>query len=112
MRRRFLILVAICFGLALFPAWAPVRAQTESARRPSGDGSVAVGGELKQWHKVTLTLDGPFAHERDNSPNPFVDVALNVTFTHESGSPRYIVPGYFAADGNAANTSAESGTKW
>ena len=37
---------------------------------------------------------------------------MTVTFTHESGAPKYTVPGYFAADGNAANTSAESGTKW
>ena len=80
--------------------------------RPSGDGSVTIGGELRQWHKVTLTLDGPFAHERKGSLNPFTDIAFNVTFAHESGSPRYVVPGYFAADGNAANTSAESGTKW
>ena len=71
-----------------------------------------ISGELKQWHKVTLTLDGPFARERDNEPNPFTDLAFNVTFTHESGSPKYAVPGYFAADGDAANTSAESGTKW
>lgn len=33
--------------------------------------SVAITGELKQWHKVTLTLDGPFAKERDTEPNPF-----------------------------------------
>jgi hypothetical protein len=28
---------------------------------------------------------------------------MTVTFTHESGAPSYKVPGYFAADGNAAN---------
>ncbi len=67
---------------------------------------------MKQWHKVTLTLDGPFAHERDTEPNPFTDVMINATFKHESGSPEYFVPMYFAADGNAANTGAESGTKW
>ena len=77
-----------------------------------GDGSITISGELKQWHKVTLTLDGPFAHEQDNRPNPFTDYALQVTFTHESGSPKYTVPGYFAADGNAAESSAQSGTKW
>ena len=33
-------------------------------RQPDGSGAVAITGELKQWHKVTLTLDGPFAHER------------------------------------------------
>ena len=37
---------------------------------------------------------------------------MTVVFTHESGSPRYEVPGYFAADGDAANTSATSGNKW
>jgi hypothetical protein len=37
---------------------------------------------------------------------------MTVVFTHESGAPRYDVPGYFAADGNAANTSATAGNKW
>ncbi len=81
-------------------------------RQPNGNGSVNVSGELKQWHKVNLTLDGPFAHELDNEPNPFTDMNFSVTFIHESGSPKYVVPGYFAADGNAAESSAKSGTKW
>jgi CubicO group peptidase (beta-lactamase class C family) len=82
------------------------------AKESFGDGTVSISGRPQQWHKVTLTLDGPFAHERDSDPNPFTDYALNVTFTHESGAPRYRVPGYFAADGNAANSGADSGTKW
>ena len=61
---------------------------------------------------MTLTLDGPFAHERDNAPNPFTDYRMTVTFRHESGTPTYAVPGYFAADGDAANTSAACGTTW
>jgi hypothetical protein len=81
-------------------------------RQPDGPGTVAVSGELKQWHKVTLTLDGPFAHERDTQPNPFTDCRFNVTFAHESGTPSYLVPGYFAADGNAAESGADAGTKW
>ena len=81
-------------------------------RLPNGNGSLSITGELKQWHKVTLTLDGPYAHEQDNEPNPFTDMNLSVTFVHESGSPKYVVPGYFAADGNAAESSAKSGTKW
>ena len=72
----------------------------------------AVSGEAKQWHKVTLTLDGPQAKETDTDPNPFTDYRLTVTFSHESGTPSYKVPGYFAADGNAANTSASDGNKW
>ncbi len=73
---------------------------------------MTVGGDLQQWHKVTLDLNGPAAHEQDNDPNPFTDLCLNVTFTHESGSPSYVVPGYFAADGHAAETGAEQGTIW
>ena len=75
-------------------------AATASAALPPG---VEVGGELKQWHKVTLTLDGPAAKEQDTAPNPFTDYDFTVTFTHASGAPSYRVPGYFAADGNAAN---------
>ena len=81
-------------------------------RQPDGKGTVEISGELKQWHKVTLTLDGPYAHELDNDPNPFTDSNLTVTFTHESGSPSYKIPGYFAADGNAGESSAEAGTHW
>ncbi|GAB5405976.1 MAG: DUF5060 domain-containing protein [Aureliella sp.] len=80
-------------------------------RGKDGDGSIAVSGELKQWHKVTLDLSGPYAHEQDNAPNPFTDFALDVTFTH-SGGEKISVPGYFAADGDAANSSAESGNIW
>src|SRR5688572_29438151 len=73
---------------------------------------IIVEGELRQWHKVTLTLTGPEAVEAGGGPNPFMDYRLTVTFAHESGSPTYRVPGYFAADGNAANSSAASGNKW
>jgi len=89
-----------------------VLAPLVSPRQPDGQGTVEVSGELKEWHKITVTLDGPFAHERDNEPNPFTDCNLTVTFTHESGGPSYQVPGYFAADGQAGESSAEAGTKW
>jgi len=82
------------------------------ARQPDGDGAARITGDLKQWHKVTLNLAGPFAAETDTAPNPFTDYRLDVTFTHESGTPAYRVPGYFAADGDAANTSATAGTVW
>ncbi|GHC40297.1 DUF5060 domain-containing protein [Roseibacillus persicicus] len=80
-------------------------------RQANGDGSVVVSGELQQWHAVSLTFDGPYAHELDNQPNPFTDYDLSVTFTHDSGKSLQ-VPGYFAADGNAGESSAQSGTKW
>ena len=87
-------------------------APSKPDRQPDGTGTVQISGELKQWHKVSLTLDGPFAHERDTTPNPFTDHRFAVIFTHASGSPSYRVPGYFAADGSAAESSAESGTQW
>ena len=73
--------------------------------------TASITGEQKQWHNVTLTFDGPEASE-DDDPNPFMDFRLNVTFTHTESGTIYKVPGYFAADGNAANTSATFGNKW
>jgi hypothetical protein len=78
---------------------------------PSLAADVVLSGELHQWHKVTLTLDGPQASE-DGTPNPFLDYRMQVTFRHPETGLTYHVPGYFAADGDAANTSATSGNKW
>lgn len=84
-----------------------------ASQRPSEtQGGVRIDGELRQWHKVTLTLDGPQADEAGTDPNPFMDYRMAVTFVHESGSPSYVVPGYFAGDGNAANSSATAGNTW
>ncbi len=68
-----------------------------------------VSGELKKWHKVTVSFDGPNTSETAN-PNPFTDFKLQVTFTN--GTTTYNVPGYYAADGNAANSSSTAGNKW
>lgn len=68
-----------------------------------------VEGELKKWHKITITFDGPSTSETA-STNPFTDYRLNVTFS--KGNRTFIVPGYYAADGDAANSSADSGNKW
>lgn len=81
-------------------------------RQAHGDGKVTLSGELCQWHKITLTLNGPYAHELDTDPNPFTDYRMTVVFSHQSGEPVYRVPGYFAADGQAAETSADCGTQW
>ncbi|OHB80434.1 MAG: hypothetical protein A2Z25_01660 [Planctomycetes bacterium RBG_16_55_9] len=68
-----------------------------------------LSGDLKKWHTVTLTFDGPQTGE-DAEPNPFLDYRLNVTFM--KGNKQYVVPGYYAADGDAAETSAKAGSKW
>ncbi len=68
----------------------------------------SVTGELRQWHDVALTFDEPATSE-SAEPNPFLYYRLNVTFT--KGDKRLLVPGYFAADGDAAETSGKSGIK-
>lgn len=60
------------------------------------------------WDIVTLTFAGPRVSE--NAPSTFLDYRLTVTFTN--GNQVFVVPGYFAADGNAANTHATSGNQW
>ncbi|MFC1539416.1 DUF5060 domain-containing protein [Candidatus Latescibacterota bacterium] len=72
--------------------------------------SADISGELMQWHKVVLTFSGPDTSENAN-PNPFSDYRLDVTFTGPSAQV-YKVPGFYAADGNAGESSAESGNKW
>ena len=72
--------------------------------------AVEISGELKKWHKTTLTFDGPKASE-DGTPNPAMDYRLDVTFSNSLGES-FKVPGYFAADGNAGETGAASGNKW
>lgn len=71
-----------------------------------------VEGELRCWHKVTLSLPGPSASETDTAPNPFVDYGFWVEFKHAESGDRFWVPGYFAADGHAGETGADSGDVW
>lgn len=70
-----------------------------------------ISGELRMWHKVTLDFTGPVTSETAD-PNPFTDYRLDVTFTHPMSGRSLVVPGYFAADGNAANSSADTGSVW
>ncbi len=70
---------------------------------------VTVSGELKKWHRITLTFEGPDSGEKA-TPNPFFDYRFSVTFTNAEKS--CTVEGFYAADGNAAETSANAGNKW
>ena len=70
-----------------------------------------IGGELKLWHKLTFDFEGPATSE-SATPNPFTDYRLDVTFTHPASGKTFVVPGYYAADGNAAHSSADTGSRW
>lgn len=56
-----------------------------------------------------LCLTGPTVSESD-ARNPFLHYRLDVDVDGPEG--RYTVPGYFAADGDAANTGARAGDQW
>ncbi|MFK7932538.1 MAG: DUF5060 domain-containing protein [Saprospiraceae bacterium] len=70
---------------------------------------VTISGELKKWQPVEFTFTGPESDEMADD-NPFLNYRLEVTFSN--GAQTYVVPGFFAADGNAAETSATTGNKW
>ena len=73
------------------------------------ESKVKIDGALKKWHKVTLSFEGDALSENDAN-NPFLNYRLNVIFKHKDRIIK--VPGFFAADGNAAETSATSGNVW
>lgn len=79
--------------------------------------SLTVVGEPRKWHKVTLACIGPTASETggyagEPGNNPFTFFRMNARFTHRVSGKSYTIPGYFAGDGDAANTSATSGNVW
>ena len=71
--------------------------------------SAELNGELKQWHRITLTFDGPETAEQDSN-NPFLNYRMTVTFTHQQQF--FVVPGFYAADGDAGHSGADSGNNW
>ncbi len=68
-----------------------------------------ISGNLKAWHRVTLIYDGPTTDESD-AINPFLDYRLETTFT--DGDESFVVPGFYAADGNALESGATGGSTW
>jgi hypothetical protein len=69
--------------------------------------AAVVEGALKVWYPVTLTFSGKEASETEAT---FRDHRLDVAF--RKGNKLLRVPGYFATDGNAAESSATNGNKW
>ena len=67
-----------------------------------------VQGDLQQWQRVSIDFTGPTLSEK---PETFTDYRLDVTFRHSSGQTM-TVPGFFAADGDAGDSNATSGSVW
>lgn len=92
---KFIVLAILVFSISFCSCTKQIEAKIE--------------GELKKWHRVTLSFEGPQTDELALE-NPFLNYRLDVVFTN--GSQTYAVPGFYAADGNAAETSATSGNIW
>ena len=90
--------------------WWRTPTRSPLAPPPIG-GEATITGELRTWHRVTLDFEGPVTSEANGS-NPFLDYRLNVTLTHLATGESLVIPGFYAADGNAGNTSATSGRIW
>ena len=65
----------------------------------------------KRWNIHSAKFIGPRLKE-NGFPNPFTDFVLECVYTHELTGEKLYVPGYFAADGNAAMTGASAGRVW
>ncbi len=63
----------------------------------------------RQWHTVEIDFEGPETSE-DAEDNPFLNYRLEVVFTNAQTS--YKIRGFYAADGNASETSAKKGNIW
>ena len=92
--------VPLAFGIALTSTAAALAAPPE------------VTGTFKKWHTVTLTFTHDEVLHESSTDNPFYNYRLDVYFYHADSGTIYRVPGYFAADGDAANTGAFGGDKW
>lgn len=86
----------------LLPAILATAAALPAQQQPSGT--------PRLWHTLTLDFQGPLTDEQA-TPNPFTDYRLDLVLTKPDGST-ITVPGYYAADGDAAETSADSGSVW
>lgn len=76
------------------------------------DQDAQVSGEAREWQKVQLSFEHDAQMSETGPVNPFLDFRLVVFFLHLPTATVRAIPGYYAADGNAAETSATSGNVW
>jgi hypothetical protein len=76
------------------------------------DQDAELAGEARKWHKLALTFTSPESMSETGQPNPFLERRLMVEFFHPDSGKHLRVPGFFAADGNAAESSADAGNRW
>ncbi|MFK7932570.1 MAG: DUF5060 domain-containing protein [Saprospiraceae bacterium] len=65
--------------------------------------------QIPLWHTLTLSFSGTTTSE-SSQDNPFLNYRLLVDFCQNGNCQT--IRGFYAADGNAAETSADSGSVW
>ena len=75
----------------------------------SCDSDLLNSKQVQKGHTLTLSFEGPMTSE-DTDYNPFLNYLLLVEFEHADNQKT--IRGFYAADGNAAETSAKSGNTW
>ena len=73
------------------------------------ENKIIIDGELKKWHRITLNFEGSETNELAED-NPFLNYRLDVTFKNKDNV--FVIPGFYSADGNAAETSSATGNIW
>ena len=77
---------------------------------PATDASAPLFADTyTQGQSVRVCVDGPATSERD-ARNPFLHYRLDLDLTHTGQTQR--IPGYYAADGDAADSGADAGGTW
>ncbi len=82
---------------------------SESPSTDGGSGFIGTSGEVRVHHRIGLDFLGPELSE-DGTPNPFTDYRFDLVFAKDGRE--LIVPGFFAADGGAADSGAGTGAVW
>ena len=100
---------ALLFAALAVPAVAP---PTDVPVEVTG----RFAGAYRVGFPITFTLAGPETLSETGDPNPFIDYTFSGRFAEVdenlNDGPATVVPGYFAADGNAGETGADAGDKW
>lgn len=94
---------------ATFLLFAP---NPEAQSRLASPGTFEGSSGATVWHVTDLSFQHDTVLFEGGTPNPFFDFRLDVTFQHvDSGTVR-VVPGFFDADGQAADSGFSSGDRW
>ncbi|MEQ8549479.1 MAG: DUF5060 domain-containing protein [Cyclobacteriaceae bacterium] len=92
----------------------PELTSVERLELPKGDAApiTAIADStpvFMQWHTITLSFKGPETSESAQE-NPFLNYRLSVEFQNEE--TQQTIRGFYAADGNASETSSKQGNIW